>query len=248
MAVSAPSLRTVADVMTHAVVAVGRGAPFKDIVATMRKWNVSALPVLEGDSRVVGVVSEADLLAKEAHHDAPPRLWERPERMAELEKSAASTAGDLMTAPAVSVSADAPISEAARIMAWRRVKRLPVVDRESRLVGIVSRADLLRVFLRGDDDLAREIRRDVLGMMPGELSHLGVQVRDGVVTLAGELPDPSMAPVLARLVRSVEGVVDVRFEPEGSADRPGEEHPVTSGAYERAREAYGRAERPLGRF
>ncbi|WP_314174507.1 CBS domain-containing protein [Streptomyces winkii] len=203
--------------MTRAVIAVGREATFKDITRKMREWQVSAVPVLEADGRVIGVVSEADLLAKEEYRDGAPVLGEPRERMEQLRKSGALTAGELMTTPAVSVHEDAPLAEAARIMAHMRVKRLPVVDGEGRLRGIASRVDLLKVFLRTDEDIAAEIRRDVIGMLPGTAASpsppsLRVDVEKGVVTVTGELADSSLVPVAARLIRSVEGVVDVRFD------------------------------------
>ena len=208
------SPRTVGDVMTRAVVAVGREAPFKDVTRNMREWGVSALPVLEADGRVIGVVSEADLLAKEEYREEPPGLNEPRERIARLLKSGGLTAGDVMSSPAVSVHEDAQLTEAARIMARKQVKRLPVVDGEGRLTGIVSRSDLLKVFLREDEEIADEIRREVLSLLPGAGQGLRVDVEKGVATVRGELTDTSLVPVVARLIRSVEGVVVVRVETE----------------------------------
>jgi CBS domain-containing protein len=121
------------------------------------------------------------------------------------------TAGELMSSPAVTVHADAPLAEAARIMARRHVKRLPVVDGVGLLQGIVSRGDLLKVFLRPDEEIAGEIRHSVLGRLPSTGS-LTVEVTDGVVTLGGSLPDRTLVPVAARALRTVEGVVDVRLD------------------------------------
>lgn len=204
------SMRTVGDVMTHTVVAVGQGATFKEITESMHQWRVSAVPVMEADGRVIGVVSEADLLAKEEHRDGVPYFIESREHMEQLLKSGGLTAGDLMSSPAVSVRPGAQLTEAARIMARKGVKRLPVVDREDRLAGIVSRSDLLKVFLRGDEDIAAEIQREVIGLLPGP--SLRVQVEQGVATVRGELADSSLLPVFARLIQSVEGVVDVNFD------------------------------------
>jgi CBS-domain-containing membrane protein len=205
-----PSTSTVSDVMTRSVVATSRLNGFKKIAQTMHEWHVSALPVLEADGRVIGVVSEADLLPKEYRRHIAGADEPR-ERAEELLKSGGLTADELMTSPAVSVHADAQLTEAARIMARMRVKRMPVVDGGGRLAGIVSRSDLLKVFLRGDEEIAEEIRRDVLGLLPGDTSAVQVRVEKGVATVTGSLPDPSLVPVTARLVRSVEGVVDVRF-------------------------------------
>lgn len=196
----------VSDVMTTTVVSVGRGAPFKEIVRLMRDWRVSALPVVEGEGRVVGVVSEADLLRREEFRDAQ----EVRDAAAEV---GALTAGGLMTAPALTVRPGATLAQAARIMARGGVKRLPVVDEVSVLQGVVSRADLLKVFLRDDEEIAEEVRREVVSyLFPAPASLLRVVVRDGVVTLTGRIRDTSLVPVAARLVRAVEGVVDVDFD------------------------------------
>ncbi|MER5736860.1 CBS domain-containing protein [Streptomyces sp. NPDC002262] len=201
-----PAPLIVSDVMTHTAVAIGRDAPYKEIVALMDEWKVSALPVLEGEGRVVGVVSEADLLPKEAFRGADPLSGEAEEEA----KAGAVRAGDLMSSPAVTVHADASLAEAARIMARRKVKRLPVVNGIGMLEGVVSRSDLLKVFLREDGEMASEIRRSVLD--GPALTGLDVTVTKGVATLSGVLSDRSLVPLLARAVRAVEGVVDVRME------------------------------------
>ena len=196
---------TVSDVMTHTAVAIGSEAPFKEIVELLDQWKVSAVPVLAGEGRVVGVVSEADLLAKEEYRGAPDGDPAVPA------KAGAVSAGELMSAPAVTVHAHATLAEAARIMARRHVKRLPVVDSVGMLQGVVSRSDLLKVFLRGDEEIAEEVRHHVLGRLP-VTAPLTVSVTEGVVTLGGALPDRSLVPVVARAVRAVEGVVDVRLD------------------------------------
>ncbi|MFE2065165.1 CBS domain-containing protein [Streptomyces sp. NPDC059467] len=204
------SPHTVGDVMTRAAVAVGRDAPFKDVVTLMDQWSVSALPVLEGEGRVVGVVSEADLLPKEEFRDSAADRFTQRDRPADLAKAGGVTAGELMSAPAVTVHADATLAEAARIMARRRVKRLPVVDGVGMLEGVVSRADLLKVFLREDEELAEEVRQDVIEQLfPISADHIRVEVAEGVVTLTGWIDGPALAPVAERLARAVEGVVDV---------------------------------------
>ncbi|WP_237553480.1 CBS domain-containing protein, partial [Streptomyces sp. SID6139] len=200
----------VGDVMTRAAVAVGRTALFKDIVARMEQWNVSALPVLEGDGRVVGVVSEADLLPKEEFRDSDPDRLTQRRRLGDLAKAGGVSAQDLMSTPAVTVHADATLAEAARIMALKRVKRLPVVTAEGVLEGVVSRGDLLKVFLRDDRELADEIRREVLDVLfPAPVEPLHVVVVDGVVTLTGKVTDGTRIPLAVRMVRGVEGVVGV---------------------------------------
>ncbi|GAA3891712.1 CBS domain-containing protein [Streptomyces sp. NPDC003631] len=205
------------DVMTHSVVAVGRAAPFKDIVRLMEQWQVSALPVLEGEGRVVGVVSEADLLPKEEFRDTDPDRYTQRQRLSDLAKAGAMTAEELMSAPAVTVRPGSTLAQAARIMARLGIKRLPVVDGEGMLEGVVSRADLLKVFLRPDNDIADEVRRDVVDILfqaPAEPVH--VMVTEGVVTLTGKVPDAALIPVAVRLARAVEGVVDVDCHLSGS--------------------------------
>ncbi|MFL1897821.1 CBS domain-containing protein [Streptomyces tauricus] len=207
----------VSDVMTRAVVTVGQGAAFKEIVRTLEQWRISALPVLGEEGRVVGVVSEADLLPKEEFRDSAPDRRTQMRRLADLAKAGAVTADELMSAPAVTVGADATLARAARMMARHRVKRLPVVDGVGGLCGVVSRSDLLKVFLRPDAELAQEIREQVIPLLipccaPSDA--IGVEVADGVATLTGHLEGTPLAAA-TRLVRAVEGVVDVRLRPSG---------------------------------
>ncbi|MFF0414212.1 CBS domain-containing protein [Kitasatospora sp. NPDC004745] len=193
--ISAPS--TVADVMTHAVVAVGRGADFREVADTLQRWRVSAVPVLTGDGRVVGVVSEADLLTA---------------RDRDGERADALTAGRMMSVPAVTVHPGSPLNEAARAMARGHLKRLPVVDDEDYLVGIVSRGDLLKVYLDDDRELADRVRFELVATLgPAAAVNTDVRSENGRITLSGDLPDALSAPVLARLVRSVPGVVGVEL-------------------------------------
>ncbi|MEU9076971.1 CBS domain-containing protein [Kitasatospora sp. NPDC048538] len=193
--INAPS--TVADVMTHAVVAVGRDADFREIADTLQRWRVSAVPVLTGDGRVVGVVSEADLLTA---------------RDGDGERADALTAGRMMSVPAVTVHPGSPINEAARAMARGHLKRLPVVDDEDYLVGIVSRGDLLKVYLDDDRELADRVRFELVATLgPAAAVNTDVRSENGRITLSGDLPDALSAPVLARLVRSVPGVVGVEL-------------------------------------
>ncbi|MBM7440252.1 CBS domain-containing protein [Streptomyces sp. HB132] len=220
------SPHTVSDLMTHTAVAVGSRASYKDIVELMDEWKVSALPVLVGEGRVIGVVSEADLLPKEENRPAATSAPGDPPPM-DVGKADALYAEQLMSSPAVTVHADATIAEAARIMARRHVKRLPVVDGSGLLQGVVSRGDLLKVFLRSDEDIASE----ALGVLGGieAAAGMGVQVSDGVVVLGGTLSDRSLVPLIARAVRAVEGVVDIRLD---LRDRDG--HDRAQGAWHAA--------------
>ncbi|MEU6031476.1 CBS domain-containing protein [Streptomyces tauricus] len=203
----------VSDVMTHAVATVDRKASFKEIVRTMQERKVSALPVVGGKGQVVGVVSEADLLPKEEFRDSDPDRYTQLRRLSDLAKAGAVTAGELMTSPALTTPPDATLAQTARTMARARVKRLPVVDETGALLGIVSRADLLKVFLRDDEEMAEEVRREVVSyLFPPPSSSVRTEVRNGVVKLSGHIRDTSLVPVAARLARAVEGVVDVEFD------------------------------------
>ncbi|QLJ02201.1 CBS domain-containing protein [Streptomyces sp. NEAU-sy36] len=211
----------VGDVMTRSVLALRTGAGFKDIVQAMRDWRVGAVPVLDDAGHVVGVVSEADLLPKEEYRDSDLDRYARTRHLAELAKAEAATAERLMTAPAVTVAPDATLGQAARIMARARVKQLPVVGPDGTLLGIVSRSDLLKVFLRGDAEIAEEVRGDVVVRLFGpEAAGIRVEVHDGVVTLGGRVRETSLVPLAARLVRAVPGVVDVRCALAGPPRQP----------------------------
>ncbi|MFD5549552.1 CBS domain-containing protein [Streptomyces goshikiensis] len=206
------SQSTVSDVMTHTAIAIGREASYKEIVELLHEWKVSAVPVLEGEGRVVGVVSEADLLLKEGFRREEAVL---PDQLDEASKADGVLAEDLMSSPAVTVHPRATVTEAARIMARKGVKRLPVVNDVGLLEGVVSRGDLLKVFLRPDEELGQEIREAVLAeLAPG--TALDFSVQDGVVVLRGPVRDRALVPLLARAIRAVEGVVDVRMELDGA--------------------------------
>ncbi|HEY6706029.1 MAG TPA: CBS domain-containing protein [Actinomycetota bacterium] len=198
--------------MTQDVVSVDEHAPFKDVAMLITERRVSALPVLDREGRVLGIVSEADLLLKEEFPEgsASGRLFKGRRRRTDRAKAAGDTAAELMTAPAVTVGPDASIAEAARLLYRHGIKRLPVVDPAGPLLGIVSRADLLKVFLRSDPDIAREVRQQVLRRaMWMDPDTVVVDVRDGVVTLTGQLERRSLIPITVSLVRSLDGVVDV---------------------------------------
>ncbi|MFD9966807.1 CBS domain-containing protein [Streptomyces sp. NPDC059011] len=203
--------RTVAELMTRQVVRARRDLPFKEIVKLLAENDVTAVPVVDEHDRPMGVVSEADLLRKCADQADPsgraavphPEAWERA-------KAEGVRAEELMSAPAVCARPEWNVVEAARLMEVHGIKRLPVVDETDRLRGIVSRGDLLRIFLRRDDAIREEITREVLeqtlGLAPSEVS---VDVREGRVTLDGSVEFRSLAPIVERLCRSVDGVVSV---------------------------------------
>jgi CBS domain-containing protein len=202
----------VKDLMTTPVVTVGPATPFKEIAARLVQHKVSAVPVVDDAGLVLGVVSEADLLLKEEHPDPDadlPLLWTK-RRRAEHDKAAATIARDLMTVAVISISPDATVPEAARRMHTAAVKRLPVVDERGRLVGIISRADMLKVFDRSDNAIRREILDDVIvGEFMMDPNRFFIQVHQGVAVLEGRVERRSLLPLLVRAVRGVEGVVQV---------------------------------------
>jgi CBS domain-containing protein len=208
--------RRVSDVMTTSVVTVDRITPYQDIDRVLTAHKISGVPVLKMGRHVVGVVSESDLLAAEDKTVRQARLAAQSSRRWRLHQPhrIGLTAGTLMTAPAITIHRDATIPSAARLMNTHHVRRLPVLDKEGKLVGIVSRRDLLSVFLRPDDDLAHDVRR-VLDELPlANPADVGVTVRHGVVTLTGVLESASerhkdLVPVALRLAWDVDGVVDV---------------------------------------
>ncbi|MFS4092547.1 CBS domain-containing protein [Streptomyces sp. AF1A] len=203
--------RTVEELMSRDVVRARRDTPFKELVRLLEDNGVTAVPVVDEMDRPLGVVSEADLLRKCADQADPsgrtpvPHLeaWERA-------KAEGSRAEELMSAPAVCARPEWSVVEAARLMETQHVKRLPVVDEADRLLGIISRGDLLRIFLRRDEAIREEITGDLLrrtlGLDPRDVS---AEVREGRVTLTGTVEYRSLIPVIEQLCRGVDGVVSV---------------------------------------
>jgi CBS domain-containing protein len=203
--------RTVEDVMTREVMCAHEDTPYKELVKLLAAWRVSAVPVVDDRRHVLGVVSEADLLVKQQKPARPGiRLLSARHRREARAKARATVAAELMSRPAVTIGQRATLAEAARRLHAAGVKRLPVVDPVGRLVGIISRVDLLKVFLRSDEDLYREIVDDVIF---GELfmgpNRFDVDVQDGVVVLQGRCERRSLIPTVVRAVAGVEGVVRV---------------------------------------
>ncbi|MFY1594195.1 CBS domain-containing protein [Micromonospora sp. WMMD737] len=202
----------VGDVMTRKVTTVGEQTPYREIVDALVRRGISGVPVVDGSRRVLGVVSESDLLHKveRAGHPDERRVFEGRRRRTAREKADALLARDLMTAPAVATWPEATISAAARQMDRESVKRLPVLDDLGRLVGIVTRGDLLRVHLRTDaeirEDVVQEVLRRVLAVRDGLVT---VRVRGGEVTLDGRLDRRSAVELAVRLAGQVSGVVRV---------------------------------------
>lgn len=206
---------TVREVMTENVVSAREDTPFKELVRMMAQRQVSGVPIVDGNSRLLGIATEADLL-RAGEHEEPPRSlvleWfiDR-KRLEEIEWLGEDIrARDIMTRDVFTVTPDTSVHEAAQTLLRAEVKRLPVVDEEGKVVGIVSRRDLLRPFLRGDEEIRREIEQGVIfktmWIAPGEL---GVTVRGGVVTLEGTVDLKSTRDILVELARRVSGVVGV---------------------------------------
>jgi len=223
----------VRDVMTASVITVKRDATFEDIAAALREHRISAVPVVDEESRVIGVVSESDLLAKLAFgidEDRSPgmagiRHWHQ------LEKARAVTAAQLMTSPPIAASPDETVEQAARLMYRRNVKRLPVTDAAGHLAGIVSRADVLAVYGRADADIAAEIRAGILAGEPHEEHRpFDLSVRSGVVTLFGRPLTPEQGERMIRQARHVQGVVAVRDRLDYPLPRPGAFDALAGGA------------------
>jgi CBS-domain-containing membrane protein len=206
---------TVRDVMTTEVVTVDRITPYKEIAGLLAKHKISAVPVLTIGRHVAGVVSEADLLAAEdlqARKARTGRGEHLPWSRGRSQRHPRLTAEELMTSPAVTIHPDAPIPRAASVMHAHHIKRLPVVDPEGRLLGIVSRRDLLTVFLRSDEQIASEVRELLAEILIADPAGLSVAVHDGVVVLTGQPAAADvheLVPVAVRLIWDIDGVVDV---------------------------------------
>jgi CBS domain-containing protein len=203
----------VQDLMTTNVLTVPTSAPLKDAAALLASHRISGLPVVDDNRHVLGVLSEGDILFKESGPPERPSMLERLLAVPSIgfdPKLAARTVGEAMSAPALTIGPRRPVTEAATTMIEEGVNRLPVVDDEKHLIGIVTRADLVRAFVRSDAELEREIREDVLRrMMWMEPGMVGVEVADGEVRLTGEVETKTDAEILPRLVHRVPGVVGV---------------------------------------
>jgi CBS domain-containing protein len=216
-------MMTVREAMTASVVAVRAATPLKEVARLLVEHRISGLPVVD-DGTVLGVVSEADFLMKEQGAEAIPhrplaRLFgESQSSRSQQAKVDALTAGEAMTAPAVTIEPGRRIIEAAAIMTARGLNRLPVVE-DGRLVGIVTRADLVRAYVSSDDELVRTIREEVLlRTLWLDPVPFDVQVADGVASIRGRVERRSTAEMIERAVTLVPGIVDVNAAIEWSLD------------------------------
>jgi len=203
----------VQDVMTREVLTVEPQTPIKEVARLLVERRISGAPVVEADGTLVGVVSESDILVKERDRAGTTSLLAHflDQNAPDRAKHDACDAADAMTAPPVTIRRGRPVHEAAALMLDRGVNRLPVVDEHSRLVGIVTRADLVRVFARTDEEIARDIREDVFRRtLSAAPDRFDVDVESGEVTIEGPVADRQSAEALTRLVERVPGVVQVR--------------------------------------
>ena len=202
---------TVKDVMSTHVIAVRPGAPYKEMAAMLHEQRVSAFPVIDEDDKVIGVVSEGDLLTKEALEGTVPRTLQSLTRQSVRTRVNAVTAADLMTKPPVTIRPDEPVTHAARLMFDRRVKRLPVTSDDGTLIGIVTRSDVLSVYSRPDAEIRQQVTQDLIpGTCRGDPDRFTVTVKDGIVTIHGTPETTTAGLDIIDAVRHMEGVVAVR--------------------------------------
>jgi len=206
--------RRVGDVMSTSVVTVDRATSYKEIARLLAEHQISGMPVLKMGREVAGVVTEADLLTAEAKTARRLRSIGRRTWWPRTKEHEALTAGVLMTSPAITVGPHVTVHAAGRMMSTHRIRLMPVVDDHARLIGVVSRRDLLAVFLRPDADIAADVRRVLDEVLLAEPGQADVAVRDGVITLTGAL-DPAtgahgdLIPVAIQVMWDVDGVVDI---------------------------------------
>lgn len=205
----------VSELMKTDVVTATPEQSLKDVAHVLVEHGISGMPVCEEEWRVVGVISEGDILYKVGgrivrRHGPLARLIEGNASTV-MTKAQARTVREAMTAPAITIAPSRPAAAAARLMLEKGVNRLPVVTQDGRLVGIVTRADLVRAFARSDEEIAKEIREDVLRhVLWVEPQTIAVAVRDGEVKLTGELGTSTDAEILEKLVEKIPGVISVR--------------------------------------
>jgi len=189
----------VKSVMTTEVVCLAPDTPFKECVDMVRVHRIGALPVVDESGRLLGIVSESDLLRKEERSTGP-----------DGRRATARTAADAMTRAVITSTQESTLTEAARLMHAASIRHLPITDGVGRLVGIVSRADLLKVFLRSDESIRREIAEVLLPRAFGiPCGGLEVDVREGVVHIGGEVETSGTAKLIVAFIERIEGVVGV---------------------------------------
>ena len=202
---------TVRDVMTTSVITAREDTPFKELAAVLASSRVSGFPVIDRAGTVIGVVSETDLVIKEADQAGHPASFAGLRRSRDREKAAGVTAAQVMTSPPVTIGPGEPVQHAAFLMYDRAVSRLPVVDEAGHLVGIVSQVDVLGIFGRPDEEIRRDVTDRLIGQgFPVDPERLQVTVRDGIVTLSGRPEAGQAGRDIIEAVRNIDGVVAVR--------------------------------------
>jgi CBS domain-containing protein len=207
-----PRHRTVSDVMTARVHIASSVTPFKLLVRLIDENRVSAIPIVDQHGIPIGLVSESDLLFKERRSELESSRDVLHLRMRRRQRAKAEgdLAADVMTSPPITVHSDASLAAAARLMQEKNVRRLVVVDANGRIAGIVSRSDLLHVFLRSDKELHDEVVGELMpALFIAPQEALDVDVHMNVVTLTGEVDRKSDADMLVRMTKQLDGVVDV---------------------------------------
>lgn len=217
-------MKTVRDVMTRSVLSVGPDTPLKDVARVLIDKRISGLPVVDDEAHVLGVVSEGDLLVKEqkstaVHHRPLARVFgESEETKHLLAKAEARTAGDSMSSPAITIEPDASVQTAATLMIAHKVNRLPVIE-DGKLVGIVTRADVIRTFVQSDEELVQEIRSEILvRRLWVDPAQFTVEVANGVATIHGRVGRRSTAAMVGHMVETLPGIVGVNADVEWSID------------------------------
>ena len=201
----------VRDMMSTEPVSTDPDAPLREAARLMVEHGVSGLPVVR-EGRVVGIITEGDFLRQETNRDQPHRVGLLDTLFGDNPTPAplAETVSQVMTADVVTIGPEATVSEAARVMSQRGVKRLPVVDESGALIGVISRADVVNLFTKPDDIIEDEIREDIIRrLLFLEPDAIDVTVSEGVVTLAGELENRTEAHLLEELTRRIHGVIRV---------------------------------------
>ncbi|MEU3094037.1 CBS domain-containing protein [Streptomyces sp. NPDC006967] len=200
--------RTVGDVMTDEVVTFRPDTPLQEVAALLDANDIVAAPVVDDDGSPVGVVSASDVLRHET--GMPDAQGQDGDDERSWDRARARTAGELMSSPVFTARADWTIPRAARELRSRHVKQLPVVGDDELLTGIVTRSDLLDALIRSDAEIRGEVEQDVLGrILALDEGTVAVEVRGGVVTLRGHVPEPRLVPVVVALCQGVDGVAAV---------------------------------------
>jgi CBS domain-containing protein len=219
--------------MTNHVHVANALTPFKLLVRLIEENRVSAIPIVDEQGIPIGIVSESDLLLKERRRELESSrdLLHLQKHRRERAKAKGTVAYEVMTSPPITIASDTSLSHAARLMQENNVRRLVVVDERGRIAGIVSRSDLLKVFLRPDEELREEILGELIpAFLPSSTDSIDVEVSWNVATLSGAVDRRSDAEILARLARELDGVVGVvdrlNYRWDDTATTPGESAPL----------------------